>query len=193
MRNSRPLLPLLLMVGAMSVVMLFVTLSVFLIVEKRVASAAPNDRTSSIGGMEYQAMSGRPIHPTNPVDRKIIAGLPADARRLRHGEMLFGAFIAFTNSTRHNLRSADRIELRHESGLDRPLPLPASNPYAYTPRVVRPRVRIPGAGSPAAVNLAAGGRLLLFRVPAREYSNGGTFELVIHDPSHPARTVTIVV
>lgn len=189
MRNARPAL---FVAGALCAVMVFATLCLFLVFEKREAGAAPDDRTSSIGGIEYELMSGRPIKPADAIDRKIIAGLPAHARRLEHGQMLFGAFIAFTNSSSRALRSADRIELRHDSGrLVRPLPLPASNPYAYTPRVIRPRVRIPGAGSPAAVNLAAGGRLLLFRIPAREYTSGGTFELVIHDPSHPARTVTI--
>jgi hypothetical protein len=182
------------MAGAVSVVMVFVTLAVFLIFEKREAGAAPHYDTAAIGGMEYQAMSGRPIDPANRIDREIIAGLPAHARRLGHGEMLFGAFIAFTNASSHPLRSADRIELHYDSGrVYRPLPLPASNPYAYAPRVIRPRVRIPGAGSPAARNLAAGGRLLVFRIPAREYTSGGTFELVIHDPSHPARTVTVAV
>ena len=139
-------------------------------------------------------MYGRPIDPANPIDRQMIAGLPAHDRQLRHGEMLFGAFIAVRNSSTRPLRSADRIELRHDAGdLDRSLPLPASNSYAYAARVVGPGATVPGQDGPVADDLAAGGRLVLCRIRAREYNDGGTFELVIHDPLHPDRTASLVV
>jgi hypothetical protein len=180
--------------GALSAAMVIATLSVFLAVEKQVAGAAPDYRVAAVGGMHYEAMDGRPLDPANATDRKIIAGLPAADVKLRHGEMLFGAFISFTNSSSQTLRSASLIELRHDSGpVDQPLPLPQSNPYAYSARLVRPHSRIPGAGSPAADNLAAGGRLLVFRIRASEYNNSGTFELVIHDPLHPDRTASLFV
>lgn len=194
MRGSWTLPRSLLLGGALSAAIVLASLSLFLAFEKRSAGAAPDFRVAATGGMEYEAMDGRPVDPANPVDRQIIAGLPARDRRLHHGEMLFGAFIAFTNASTRPLRSADSIELRHDAGhVYHALPLPKSNPYAYSPRVVRPRTRIPSQNSPADENLAAGGRLVLFRIRAREYDNGGTFELVIHDPRHPGHTASLIV
>jgi hypothetical protein len=182
----------LLVAGALSAVTALAILSLFLAVEKRVTAAAPDFRISKVDGMEYQAMEGRPIDTGNAVDRKIIAGLPARDRRLQHGQMLFGAFIASTNASTRPLRSAGRIELRDDGGrVYAALPLPATNPYAYSPRVIRPRTRIPAQGSPADANLAASGRLVLFRIPARNYTDGGTFELVIHQSRHQAISLIV--
>ena len=167
---------------------LLVTFSLFLAVEKRAAAASPDYRVATIGGLEYEAMESRPIDPANAVDRQIIAGAHP---RLRHGQMLFGAFISITNPSPRPLRSGDPIELRDDGGhVFRALPLPATNAYAYTPRAIRPHTRIPALGSAADDNLAASGRLLLFRIPAREYRSGATFELVIHAP-HQSGTLII--
>jgi hypothetical protein len=179
---------LLIPIGLGCAAVLVATFSLFLAVEKRAVAAAPDYRVAKIGGVQYEAMEGRPIDPANPVDRQILGGLHP---RLRHGQMLFGAFISSTNPSTRPLRSADPIELRHDSGhVFHALALPATNPYAYTARAIRPHTRIPAEGSVADDNLAAGGRLVLFRIPAREYASGGTFELVIHAP-HQTGTLII--
>jgi hypothetical protein len=41
-------------------------------------------------------------------------------------------------------------------------------------------------------NLAATGRLLVFRIPAQAYESEA-LELVIHDPSHPAATASLII
>jgi hypothetical protein len=43
------------------------------------------------------------------------------------------------------------------------------------------------------VSLAATGKLLLFRIPARRYDSGDVLELVIHDPSQPTVTASLIV
>jgi hypothetical protein len=173
------------LVGALSALGLFAVLGVFLAVDKPEAAAAPDYRVAPARGIEYEAMSGRPIDPASAVDRQLIAGLPAAERRLRHGEILFGAFISFTNVSSGMLRSAEHIDLRIDDGpVYQPLALPATNPYAYSPRVIRPRTRVPALGSPADANLAATGKLVLFRIPGRPYRNGATLELVIHQAHH---------
>jgi hypothetical protein len=107
--------------------------------------------------------------------------------------MLFGAFIAVANDSPGWRPAAERIELRDDAGhVYRPLPLPATSRYAYVPRPVPPRTRIPGPGTPADDNLAATGRLLLFRIPADRYDEG-LLELVIHDARDPARVAYLVV
>jgi hypothetical protein len=74
----------------------------------------------------------------------------------------------------------------------RPLPLSTSNPYAYLPWSVPPKTRIPGVGTPADDDLAATGKLLLFRIPADSYEDG-VLELVIHDARDPQQRADLVV
>ena len=194
MRSNRPLPRSLVLGGAVSAVALLAIALLFLALMKRETGAAPDYRVTHAGGIDYEAMDAHPIDLHNAVDRKLVAGLPASQRRLRRGEILFGAFISFTNVSTHPLRSAARIELRDEGGhLYAPLPLPASNRYAYSARTIRPRTRIPVQGSPADANLAAGGELVLFRIPARTYSNGDELELVIHQPGTPSITASLIV
>jgi hypothetical protein len=167
------------------------TMGVFLAVEKRAVAAAPQFRVTQIGGVEYQAMNGRALNPASPVDRPMLAGLPVRYRRLRHGEMLYGAFIAFTNTSTRPVRSAPRMDLRVDDGPTyRPLPLSRANPYAYTARMIRPGTRIPAFGSPADRNLAAMGKLVLFRIPTAPYTNGAAFALVIHEGGRTAQLLS---
>jgi hypothetical protein len=171
--------------AALCAIGLIATMGVFLAVEKRAAAAAPQFRVTQIDGIEYQSMDGRPMNPASPVDRPMLAGLPARYRHLRHGEILYGAFIAFTNTSTRPARSAPRMALRVDDGPTyRSLPLATSNPYAYTARSVRPGARIPAFGSPDDTNLAAMGKLVLFRIPSAPYTNGAAFALVIHEGGH---------
>ena len=99
--------------------------------------------------------------------------------------------MSVTNASHHALPTAARIDLRDDAQhVYRPLRLPAANRYAYRQVMLGPGARDPRTGTPAADNLAAGGRLLLFRVPAWEYRNG-VFELLVHDPRQP-RAVTSI-
>jgi hypothetical protein len=165
----------------------------FLAVEHREAPKAPDYRVTQVGGLEYESMLGRPLDPSNRIDKQILAGLPRRDRRVPRGQALYGAFISVTNDSTRALPAAKRIELRDESGhVYRAIPLPARNPYAYAPRLVHARTRIPAQHTPAAENLAATGRLVLFRVPAWRYRNG-RFELVIHNPRHEAATQSLIV
>jgi hypothetical protein len=181
-------------VGTVSAAVLLAVVSLLLGVEKTATATAPDYRVVKIGGIEYEAMDGRPIDPKDAVDRNIIAGLPARDRRLRRGQLLFGAFISITNPSSHRLPSADRIALRDDGGhVYRALPLPVGNPYAYSPRIVGARTRVPAQGSPADDNLAATGRIVLFRIPAEKYTDGGTLELEIHDPGQPQHTASLII
>lgn len=172
---------------------LFAALALLLATEQREAPAASSYRIAHVGGLEYEAMLGRPVRPANAVDKSIVAGLPARQGHLARGEMLFGAFISVTNTSPRALPSARQIDLRDSGGhVYHPLALPASNGYAYSPRLIHPRTRIPAYGTEADDNLAATGQMLLFEIPTWQYDNG-TLELLIHDPSDPTETASLII
>jgi hypothetical protein len=192
--RDNTLLRLLVTFGITSVAVLFAGVVVLFATQHRVAAAAPDHRVVRVGGIEYEAMLGRPLSAKNAVDRAILAGLPARQRHVAPGQMLFGAFIATTNDSSTPLRTAGRIELRDQAErVYRPLTLPATNPYAYSQRRLRPGTRIPALGSVADDNLAATGRLLVFRIPAEAYDSSQALELVIHAPSSPATTASLFI
>src|SRR5919106_1504923 len=99
-----------------SVVALLAALGLLLATERRETPAAPSYRVAHVGGLKYEAMLARPIHPPNEVDNRIVAGLPAGERRIARGEILFGAFISVTNTSPSALATARRIDLRDEAG-----------------------------------------------------------------------------
>jgi hypothetical protein len=164
---------------------------VVLAISHPTTAAAPSYSLVTVGGLEYQAMDGRPLDPANSADAAILAGVPARERRTAPGEELFGAFVAVTNPTQRVLAPARTIALAADPGELYPaITLPASSPYAFPTRPIHPDTRIPAGNSPAADNLAAGARLVLFRIPARVYENA-QLALVIHDPLRPAATASL--
>jgi hypothetical protein len=98
-----------------------------------------------------------------------------------------------TNDTPAPKPLATRIELRDQLGHRfAPIRLPAANPFAYDRREIGGRSRLPAAGADAASDLAAGGSLLLYRIPARTYANS-VLEIEIHDPTHTAAVAYLTV
>jgi hypothetical protein len=159
-----------------------VAVAVLLATQSAAHAAPPKYTQSEIGGLDYNAVLGRPVDPSHSVDAAITRGLPARDRHLPHGQILYGGFLTVANLSGSPIRSADRIELRDDDGTTyHPIPLPASNRYAYRPGTIAPGTTVPRDDA-AADNLAAGGRMLLFRVPAWRYRNGAKFELVVHAP-----------
>jgi hypothetical protein len=157
-----------------------VALAVLLATENAAHAAPPNYTQADIGDLDYHVVVGRPIRPANPVDAAITRGLPARYGHLPHGQILFGSFLTVTNPSGTPMPSAARIELRDDDGTTyHPIPMPASNPYFYRPATIPPGKTVPRDDA-SADNLAAGGRMLLFRVPAARYRNGAVFELVVH-------------
>lgn len=160
--------------------------------ESHKAVAAPDYSYATVGGIQYHVVLGRQIHPSDQVDAHIVKGLPAKERRAVHHRVLYGAFVSLANHTGTTLPSASRIDLLDSAGhLHRPLPLSAKNPYTYAAGKIAPGRQVPPMyGTPAADNLAAGGQLLLYRVPAWQLRNG-SFQLVVHDPLHPTVTAPV--
>ena len=158
-----------------------VLLALLVAVAKPQTSTPVDYSQATLAGLHYQVVTDRPIRASNPVDARLVAGLPAAERHAGAGQLLLGVFVTVANESPRPLRTAARIDLRDEAmHVYHPLRLPAGNPYAYQPTRLAPGGELPGAGTPPADNLAANGMLLLYRVPAFEYQNG-TFELTVHD------------
>jgi hypothetical protein len=180
------------LVGWCCAAILIALLAILLTVAKPKAVAAPGDSAGTVGGLEYRAVLGRPVDPANPVDARIVKGLAPRDRHLPKRDVLLGAFVSVTNPSHRPLTSAARIDLRDDAmHLYRPLSLPDANRFAYRPVRLAAGATVPRQRTPAADDLAAGGRLLLYPVPAWQYRNG-TFELVVHDPARPASTRRVV-
>ena len=178
---------------AACVVAVFGIVLALLFVAKPTKLTPPDNRVVALGGLQYEAMLGRQVKPGDAFDAPIVAGMPASDRRQPDGQMLFGAFIAVANDSLQFLPAASRIELRDDAGhVYHPLRMPASNPYAYVPSSIPPKTRIPGFGTPADDDLAATGKVLLFRIPAARYLQG-VLELVIHDARDPKQRADLVV
>jgi hypothetical protein len=172
---------------------LLAVFALLLAVAKAQTPTPPVDSLAAVGGLRYQAVEGRPINPSNPVDAHIVKGLPAGELHLGSNQILYGVFISVANDSPRPLPSAARIDLRDDAlHVYRPLRVPAGNPYAYRPDTLAPGTTIPPTGTVAADNLAANGLLLLYRVPAWQYRNG-MFELVVHDPLHAGSVQTVLV
>jgi hypothetical protein len=159
---------------------LLVAVAALLATQSPAHAAPPNYTRAAIGDLDYGAVLGRPVHPGNSVDATITRGLPARLRHLPRGQILYGAFITVTNPSGRPLRSATRVDLRDDDGATyRAIRLPAANRFAYRPSTVAPGATLPRDDA-AADDLAAGGRMLLYRVPAARYRDGAVFELVVH-------------
>jgi hypothetical protein len=176
--RPNPAFPLL--VSLVCALVMTAALAYFVVAVKRTAAAGPDYRAVNTGSLQYEGMLGRPLDPQDSIDRRIIAGLAPRDRHVPRGQLLFGAFFGVTNWGRRTVTSADRIDLRDDTGhVYAPLHLPAGNPYAYSAHAIPPHTRIPPVGSVADDNLAATGLLLLYRIPSGEYESG-TLQLVVH-------------
>lgn len=168
--------------------------AVLLVIGTESTKASPGIDYSyaTIGGVQYHTANGRRLEPASPIDAPMLKGLPAAERRLGKGQVLYGAFVTMTDTAGAPRATASRIDLVDGDGhLYRPLQLSATNPYAYVPTRLSPGEQLPPAfGTPPADNLAAGGQLLVFRLPAAQLTNGPV-ELAVHDPSHPGTVASV--
>lgn len=135
------------------------------------------------GGLVYRSMGARTLERRNPVDRRILRGVPAARDPLPRDQAWFGVFLTAANPGRVARPSSRGLSLVDVDGRRfLPEPLPRGQRYAYRPTIVRPGREYPGADSVAARDLAAEGALVLFRIPRSAYRDG-TLALLVTDPA----------
>jgi hypothetical protein len=134
------------------------------------ASATIGTSTQA-GGVSYTSTGARPLDPRNRDDAALMEGAPTAARDPRR--IWFATFLLATNDGTQPVSTARRIVLRDVTGHTyAPVALPSTNPYRYRPQTIAPGAQAPGVRSPAQSDLAAGGALLLFRIPRSAYEEG---------------------
>ena len=177
--------------GAALLVLLLATLAVAFVRPTVSREAAATVET--VGGLRYGVNNAWILDPRRRVDAAVAKGLPPGDVRLPADELLYSVFVRVANETGQPRPSASAVALRDTRNRDyAPVRIGAGNRYAYRPAVVPARSHVPAGDTPAATDLAAGGLMLVFRIPRRSYDDG-PLQLVVHDPAHPsvARTVPV--
>ena len=129
-----------------------------------------------LGGIEYNIFLTRQLNTRIPPDDAYYDG-PQPPK----GETFYGVFLQACNKGKEPTRTTDHFEVVDNQGNSfDPIPLPATNHFAYDARLLNPQECIPQAGSVAQQGPAAGS-MLLFRLPLGVTENR-PLELEIEGP-----------
>jgi hypothetical protein len=147
-----------------------VAFALLLLLHPAANAKAPAVGTSAdVGGVVYTSPGARPLDPRIHDDAVLLRGAPRATSR----DLWFAAFVNAANDGARPAAMARRIVLRDVTGdRFRPVALPASNRFRYRARTIPPSGAVPRPSSPAGSDLAAGGELLLYRIPRSAYESG---------------------
>jgi hypothetical protein len=126
------------------------------------------------GPLIYQVQLSRELNPFDVEDHEYLQGLSAGATETAPDELLFGIWLRVQNATDQVHPAASEFAILDTLGnrYD-PIPLPASNPTAYTPRNVATDNGQPLSPNPESVAGSGPiqGSMLLFKLNTSVYSN----------------------
>jgi hypothetical protein len=149
-------------------------------------SAQAAENTATVGDLHYAVENAWILEPHRRVDAQVARGLPAADRHLGPDELLYAVFVGVTNESDRRLPLATHVALRDVTNREySPVPLGATNRYAYRSRTMAPRSHRPAPWTPAGEDLSADGLMLVFRIPRQAYDDG-SLELLVRDPGDPA-------
>jgi hypothetical protein len=119
-----------------------------------------------LAGLEYKVFITRQLNQRDPEDRAYFQGPEPPP-----GSTYYGVFIQVCNEGDRPERSARTMRIVDTLGEEFfPIPLPATNVFAYRPGVVQPRECLPNEFSIAA-QAPAGGSLLVFELTQEATEN----------------------
>ena len=138
---------------------------------------APLGNTVTQGDVAYNVQTSRELNLLEPDDRALLGGL-AQSRALESpGTTLVVVFLQARDEGGGPRRAVARPQLVSAFGaVFLPLPLPATNPFAYHGGLLAPAQELPDPDSPAAEG-PADGAALIYRVPTGTYTTDRPFVL----------------
>ena len=126
------------------------------------------------GPLIYQVQLSRELNPFNVEDHEYLQGVSASAIEAAPDELLFGVWLRVQNATDQVHPAASEFKIVDTLGNEyEPIPLPDSNPTAYTPRNVATDNGQPLSPNPESVAGSGPiqGSMLLFKLNTSVYSN----------------------
>jgi hypothetical protein len=124
-----------------------------------------------LGELQYQVQISRQLNEFETEDKAYLAGLPAGYPEPGADEEWFAVFIRVSNPHDRTLRPSDNFQIRDtQEQTYTPVPLSASNVFAYRPTPLGPNDLIPQPDSPAG-NGPTQGSLLLFKIKQTSLQN----------------------
>jgi hypothetical protein len=126
----------------------------------------------NVGDLNYQVQVSRQLNPDDIQDRSYLEGVPAAQRALKPDEVWFGVFLRVENETDQAHPPANDIEIvdtQEESF--RPVPLDATNPFAYRSTDQVPANDVVPLRDTPAFDTPIRGSLVLFKLTLTSLGN----------------------
>ncbi|MCU0312434.1 MAG: hypothetical protein MUC84_00030 [Solirubrobacteraceae bacterium] len=121
----------------------------------------------TLGDMQYQVQLSRRLNQFNEGDRSLLTGVPPTERILRRGDVWFAVWMRIWNRSEGTQVGADSFKIVDTRGQEyEPVPLAATNAFAYRARPVASDTEYPVSDSAAGQSPTAGS-LVLFKLPER--------------------------
>jgi len=116
------------------------------------------------GPLTYQVQISRELNSTDVEDRAYLSNLGAGVTPPGPGEEWFGVWLQVKNESAMAVRSTSNMRIVDTRGtMYEPIPIPASNPFAYEAETLAPGAFQPTSDSPAASGPIQGS-LVLFKI-----------------------------
>lgn len=123
------------------------------------------------GPLTYQVQVSRELNPTDVEDNAYLSNLGPGVTPPGPGEEWFGVWLQVKNESAMTARSTSNIRIVDTQGtMYVPIPMPASNPFAYEAATLAPGAFQPAANS-AAASGPTQGSLVLFKIKTSAYQD----------------------
>ena len=141
----------------------------------------------NVGPLLYQVQISRELNPYDNEDQAYLQGVPNNGRGLTNGQSWYGVFIRVQNLHENNLPAATQFQMRDtQNNIYTPIPLPATNQFAYRGGIVPGHGQLPQFDTPADNYPSIRGLLLLFKIRQESYDNR-PLELIINQNGQEAQ------
>jgi hypothetical protein len=142
-----------------------------------------------VGPLIYQVQLSRQLNPYNSEDAAFLEGVSPAERKLEVGQEWFAVFVQVYNNTSRAYPDASGYTITDtQENVYTPLPLAASNEFAYRPGPVPAKNQIPLPGTTAG-SFGTQGALLLFKIQIASLDNRPLIFKIV-DPEDPSQSAS---